>query len=135
MFLPYGINKMINMNGENIPLWVEDLAEVLPHGSGINSDWTIEYRGNYIIARNSYHCMDENGFYDGWQDFSIVIEKDEYKGKYQNNIRLHFHNGHYKADKYMLRDYLEDIIYYCLENWQWKIGLLRNMEEMNTNGT
>ena len=129
------IKEIININGDNIPQWVEDLAEVLPHGSGIDADWTIEYRGDYIIARNSYHCMDEYGFYDGWQDFSIVIEKDEYKGKYQNNIRLHFHNGHYKADKYMLRDYLEDIIYYCLENWQWKIGLLRNMEEMNKNGT
>ena len=131
----FGVKEIVNIKGTNVLKWVEDLAGVLPHGSGIDADWTIEYRGNYIIARNSYHCMDENGMYDGWQDFSIVIEKDEYKGKYQNNIRLHFHNGHYKADKYMLRDYLEDIIYYCLENWQWKIGLLRNMEEMNKNGT
>lgn len=119
----YGIREIVNMNGDNVPKWVEDLGEALPHGSGINGDWEIEYRKNYIIARNSYHCMDENGFYDGWQDFSVVIKKDEYKGEYQNNIRLHFHNCHYLADKYMLREYLEDTIYYCLEKWQWKIGL------------
>ena len=124
----FGIKEIINIKGENVPKWVEELGEVLPHGSGIDLDWQIEYRGDYIIAINSYHCMDENGMYDGWQDFSIVIEKDEYKGEYRNNIRLHFHNGHYKADKYMLRYYLEDNIYYCLEKWQWKKGLIKGDE-------
>ena len=50
------------------------LTDILPHGSGIDAAWRIERKKNgSIVASSSYHGMNENGFYDGWQDFSVTI--------------------------------------------------------------
>lgn len=87
-----------------------NIAQKLPHGSGIDGDWTIEEKGNKIYAYNSYHCMDEYGGYCGWQDFYIVMTKNNPK-----NFKLHFQGNQYLAQKYMLRDYLEDAISMSLE--------------------
>jgi hypothetical protein len=50
------------------------LVDILPHGSGIDAEWQIEQlRNGNVVANCSYHGMDEHGYYDGWQDFKIVI--------------------------------------------------------------
>jgi len=82
----------------------EKLLDVLPHGSGIDGDWYIEDKGSYFYAGNSYHCMDEYGYYDGWQDFYLTIPKKD-----PTKFKLHFRGDQYLARKYMLRDYLEDL--------------------------
>jgi hypothetical protein len=88
---------------------IEKLKDELPHGSGIDSDWVIEAGDNgKIYAYNSYHCMDEYGFYDGWLDFYLIIPDDnliDFKLKFQGLN----HNGYYRVNKYMLRDYLVDL--------------------------
>jgi len=83
----------------------EKLLEGLPQGSGIDADWYIEDMGSYFRADNSYHCMDEYGFYDGWQGFSLIIPK-----KNPDDFRFHFTGDQYLAKKYMLREYLDDTI-------------------------
>lgn len=89
---------------------IEQFCETC-YGSGINGDWTIvEFPNNFRLS-NGFHCMHENGFYDGWANFWITIPK-----KKPLDFKLHFFRGsHAKANKYMLRSYLEDIIHYCLE--------------------
>lgn len=52
------------------------VARELPHGSGIDGTWHIEEKDDKIVASNSYHKMDEHGFYVGWQDFTVEIPKD-----------------------------------------------------------
>lgn len=52
------------------------LLNVLPHGSGINSDWQIDYTDKAIICRNSYHRMCRDGYYCGWIDFRVKIKGD-----------------------------------------------------------
>lgn len=120
--------------------------ENLSHGSGIDCDWTgyTTKNGDYVYITNSYHCMDDVGYYDGYQDFSIVILKTDFlrlvdfynkysvyqhvpsKNGYKDlfnavlemircDFKLQFNNGQYKADRYMLRDYLEDTIVWNLE--------------------
>ena len=86
-----------------------DIVMRLPHGSGIDSDWIIEEKSDKVYAYNSYHCMDDNGFYNGWQDFYIIIPK-----KNPRKFKLHFQGNQYLARKYMLRGYLEDIIAFSL---------------------
>jgi hypothetical protein len=54
----------------------QTLLDVLPHGSGIDSDWHFEDNGNYIKCHNSYHRMNDVGMYDGWIGFSIYIRTD-----------------------------------------------------------
>lgn len=86
-----------------------DVFDNLPHGSGIDGRWAIYKKKGYYKCLNSYHVMNENGMYNGWADFSIIISKrDPY------TFRLHFHgdNAQRLNKRYMLRDYLEDTIAY-----------------------
>ncbi|MFO7891974.1 MAG: hypothetical protein R6V04_16730 [bacterium] len=80
----------------------------LPHGSGIDADYSIEETANTYIVENQYHCMNENGFYDGWIPFQLIIPKND-----PQSFKLHFINlngaGWYRVYKYQLRLYLEDL--------------------------
>jgi len=67
------------------------LADLLPHGSGIDADWhfTVTDRGS-ITAHNSYHAMDEYGGYWGWIDFSASLRIDPRYGIVRLvNVRNH----------------------------------------------
>jgi len=83
----------------------EWITNHLPHGSGINGDWNITDKGSYVMASCSYEAMNENGFYDGWQDFTVTIPKDN-----PTDFKLQFNGNQYLAQKYSLRDYLIDTI-------------------------
>ena len=87
---------------------IEELEKILPHGSGINGDWSFEDKGDHIVACNCYDCMNEAGFYVAYIDFSLTIPKDS-----PRDFKLHFHTdsrGWYWIRAIMLRDYLEDTI-------------------------
>lgn len=52
----------------------------LPHGSGIDSGNRIDldskhnrYPGRYFRIDSSFHLMNDNGFYVGWKDYSVVV--------------------------------------------------------------
>ena len=52
----------------------EALINALPHGCGIDSTWIVErFRSGAVLCKNSFHLMDGNGFYDGWQDFAVRL--------------------------------------------------------------
>lgn len=92
---------------------INQLRELLPHGSGIDCKWDFDVLQNgKINASNSFHCMNENGYYDGHADFTLTFDVT----KSLRAFRLVF-NGHlaqYKNRQYMLRNYLEDTIYDAL---------------------
>lgn len=98
---------------------IREIIEALPHGSGIDSDWWIEFNSRkHLVCSNSYHCMDENGMYNGWADFYLVIDL-----KHPENFKLHFsgRDGQYRNRKYMLRDYLEDTFAYTISEAEKKM--------------
>ena len=126
--------------------FLEVFIDNLPHGSGIDCEWwgNMPKSGDYVTFGNSYHCMNENGFYDGYQDFFIRILKVDFirmalefhkikfylhqpsvaiakrnffalKDFIRNDFTLHYSGGNYKAEKYMLTDYLVDTISYSFE--------------------
>jgi len=98
-------------------LTIEILQDILPHGSGIDCTWEIEDKGKYFKASNSFHCMNENGYYVGYSDFSLIIPKKGWE-----NFRLHFHGkySHYLNSRFMLRDYLEDSFAFVLSDFSLK---------------
>lgn len=57
------------------------ILDALPHGSGIDSDWSIiispSEHGYSVNCSNSYHAMNSMGGYDGWVDFSFSFSLDE----------------------------------------------------------
>lgn len=76
-------------------------------GSGINAGWVtgkITKKGFWL--ESSFHCMNEHGYYDGWQPFAVFIPADDY-----SSFRLVFRGDQYKARKYQLREYLENTVY------------------------
>ena len=46
----------------------------LPHGAGIDSTWHIYGTPERIALHNSYHCMNDAGYYDGWKDFKVIVK-------------------------------------------------------------
>src|SRR5688572_28954272 len=54
---------------------VEEITDLLPHGSGFDGDWVVEEDTENRYFSNSYHAMDGNGFYSGWLHFTLVVEK------------------------------------------------------------
>ncbi len=59
------------------------LADCLPHGSGIDSDWHIKVkRTGDVVVSGEYHAMNGAGYYDGWRNFHFTLERckrNEYK--------------------------------------------------------
>lgn len=55
----------------------KNLVNVLPHGSGIDYDWTFDVEsGDTVVAKNGWHYMNPNGYYLGCIDFSIRLHTD-----------------------------------------------------------
>lgn len=51
--------------------------EHLPSGSGIDSGTKVDSdrsTDEKIVLTSSYHAMDENGYYDGWIDFTVTVK-------------------------------------------------------------
>ena len=89
---------------------ISQLIDKLPHGSGLDSDWRINYEKSQpdrIQLYTSYHAMDENGFYDGWIDFTLTITPSLLSG-FHLNISGVF--GKYQD----IKEYLYDILNYAL---------------------
>jgi hypothetical protein len=88
------------------------LGDVLPHGSGIDTDWLIKMTTpTRIRCSASFHCMDEMGGYDGYVEFTVLIDIHDID---YFNLMFHGNQSQYKAKKYDLRDYLTDTICECL---------------------
>jgi hypothetical protein len=88
------------------------ILESLPHGSGIDYDWHIEKQKNgKIKAFNAYHGMNDWGMYVRSVDFSVTFHSDN-----PGEFKLVFHadsGDRYWIDKWGLREYLEDTLFYC----------------------
>jgi len=87
------------------------LYQSLPHGSGIDLDWYIEETRKSFRCYNGYHCMDENGFYEGWADFVLIVPK---ANPLEFKLQFRGRRSQYLARKHMLRDYLEDAFLFAL---------------------
>jgi len=63
---------------------------------------------NKLVIDSSFHTMNENGFYDGWIDFSIIITPSLAHGL---NIDI---KGKFGKKHQDLKDYLADLYYSAL---------------------
>lgn len=94
---------------------IEDyLLEVLPHGSGIDCKWQFDYQQNgKITCVNAFHCLDANGYYCGYADFTLTVDLDK-----PADFRLVFNgrDSQRLARNHMLKDYLRDTFHYDLTN-------------------
>ena len=101
----------------NYQLWVHTSSLVhhklneLLSGSGFNQGWDEPEttKDGFIIA-SGYHCMNEDGFYDGWAMF-----KARFYWKDTKAFKLSFtSDSQYKARRYMLREFIEESIHHAI---------------------
>lgn len=129
----------MNTTDEESPLplgntTLQGVLDALPHGSGIDCEWTFEVvHADFVIFRNSYHMMNEHGMYDGWCDFWIKVKRvRQRKGNYLKGpsagmVQILAEKGDWDWQLYLdkdagrrsiaygLKDYLQDTIHYALE--------------------
>ncbi len=79
----------------------------LPRGSGVDRDVEIRGNKNKITLHSSFHKMDENGFYDRWIDFRVIVTPDLQFGFNLNIIR------NFGKDQ-DLKDYLHELFEHSL---------------------
>lgn len=95
----------------------EKLADILPTGSGIDCSWTFtEQKNSNILAHNSFQCMNERGYYDGFADFTVIFKKNAPLADFV--LQFNGKVAQYKNERYMLRDYLEATIYHFIRDIQ-----------------
>jgi len=90
------------------------LADLLPHGSGIDYVWEIRQTGaQRFRASNSYHAMNENGMYCCVNDFTAIIDLD---AKNEFNLkRLMLHDPCRRSHNWDLRTYLDETVFYAID--------------------
>lgn len=104
---------------------IEYLCEnMLPSGSGIDSGIQFDFENSKmdrLVLNSSYHSMDENGYYDGWIDFKIII-----KPSLSFNFTLDIIGKFGK--KQDIKDYLNDTIHYHLHQFVDNVKILESMK-------
>jgi GTPase SAR1 family protein len=91
----------------------EKIEQILPHGSGINGDWDICNRENFWECKNYWDCINNNGYHDGFINFTVRIYKNENR---EFRIFINGNRSHDKNKKYDIKGYLEDTIHYVLKH-------------------
>jgi hypothetical protein len=96
---------------------IEELCkDNLPHGSGIDGEEITLDMGdsqpNRLVFHSSYHYMDENGMYDGWLDFSVIVKPSLAFGM---DMRIIGRRHQRSLDSLGLGDYLHEIFSNALE--------------------
>ena len=93
---------------------IKEVIKTLPSGSGIDKPIKFDFeKSNFdkIILYSSYHVIDEDGYYDGWIDFDVIIKPDwiDFKMKIQGKFSNY---GKCKADS--IKNYIYDTFDYAL---------------------
>src|SRR3990167_10506751 len=109
---PYSYSHNLTENEE---VMLEKLEDILPHGSGINGDWSFDILKNgNIVCHNTYEAMNEGGYYCHFYDFSVTVKTLE-NDKFQW-VKFSFKgNKEHSCCGWGLQDYLADTLSYSLE--------------------
>lgn len=81
--LAAAIQARKNCEEKNNTVWngkwaerIRELSKLLPHGSGIDGDCYVDHEASHaekIVIQTQFHHMNDNGFYDGWTDHTIIV--------------------------------------------------------------
>jgi hypothetical protein len=104
-------NCLLTNNTEWQQRWEEEISSIinsLPHGSGIDGRTEFSYdrsrKDTKLIIDSEYHALNDNGYYDGWYNFRVVITASLQFGA---EITIKGVLGRYDYCK----DYLQNVFY------------------------
>lgn len=104
-----GVLHQLKRDTENAPERLNQLENLLPSGSGIDCGTKIDREkstGEKIVLNVDFHCMNENGYYDGWIYLKVIVTPSLYHG-----FNLRVVGRDYKG---MVKDYIADTYYTAL---------------------
>lgn len=54
---------------------IDAIMSTAPHGSGFDMEATLDLtsKGDRLVINMAFHHMDDNGYYDGWTEHSIIV--------------------------------------------------------------
>jgi hypothetical protein len=93
---------------------LDELLYKLPMGSGIDAGSTIafeECKPDKIVFNSAFHVMDNQGFYDGWIEFKVIV-RPSFMGfdlEIKPLQRKRYFNDY-------LRDYIFDVFWDALDS-------------------
>lgn len=89
----------------------DTLFDKLPSGSGIDCKWEIDILKDRLLCVNSWHIMNDGGYYMGFIDFTVKI--DTTKRDIWGHIIFSI-TGKFKKQE-EIRNYLYETIGYALD--------------------
>jgi len=123
IFSYYGYMEFFGSPDYTIYIYDDDELESMlnselhfPSGSGIDCSYNYTMYDNRVTIENSYHCMNEAGYYDGYIPFKVTIHFSD-----PLDCKLQFTDYTYNRNairKYgtAIRDYLYDTYMYFVNN-------------------
>ena len=103
-----------SMNSEWESIHEDTILDIVknsfPSGSGFDSGTQFDFQksnGNKLVFDTSYHFMDENGFYSGWQDYKVIVTP---------SLQFSFDVKIVGKNKNSIKDYMSDIFWEALNN-------------------
>jgi len=104
---------------------IDDLIEKMPSGSGIDCDYSWTKSNGKLILHNSFHNMNDGGYYDGYSEFKVyLILKDDgvwILDKIRFAKSITDPSTYRKYSNYLLRDYLYDTYSWSIEELSLKL--------------
>jgi hypothetical protein len=55
---------------------LKDLLTKYLHGSGFDGQWYVEEQKNSYLCTINFHCMNQDGYYDGWISLNYYVSKN-----------------------------------------------------------
>jgi hypothetical protein len=83
---------------------LETLAELLPHGSGYDSDWYVSLTRRGITLTTEWHSMTEHGYYSGYWPVYVTLRRSKTDGSLSlGSVRVN-----QSGERYGLADMIAD---------------------------
>lgn len=115
---------------------IQECLELLPSGAGLDSPWSgsdinafQEERPGRLVIYCPYHPMDENGFYDSWQYYTLVVRPgwdglyvkvEEWIDEGEGNTEIWRREENDRTGDY-LAELLQDVLSYTVV-WSYNRG-------------
>ena len=101
---------------------MKTLADILPHGSGINADWHVKQMKRKTwrwTAINAYHAMDEAGGYCHYYPIEVTIDAEWHPDEDGAEVKIRIVDVYvYGRERnccgFGLKEYIDNTVYYSL---------------------
>lgn len=67
-------NAWVDKHSEKL---IQMINKYMPHGGGFDAGITIDLkrsRPDFLVFHFSFHYMNEDGYYDGWYDYTLTVK-------------------------------------------------------------